>query len=592
MLQVADDRFLFCRRRPAEGLEGFSDLVETAAGWLAVDGRSSAIVTVGHLTMAFSGRLHYMDVTTALLGLPAPQATWGVEQEGLLAAEAWSRWGAGALDKLVGTFAGVVVDLRTLRVEVFRDITAGRPAYLAMPQAEHLASSDLELVARWRGSKPRPSLRFVASHVQDQWLDGRETPYEGVEALEPGHVAVPAQTGWRVGRHAHWLPLQVGKRSAEGYVDLLAEVLDAAMAERLRGIRRAGVALSGGLDSTNVLAAGLRAAPDIEWTAYSIPFHEARGDEQERQRAVAEHLGVAQTWVDVAGKGPLGSHEPGVTGPPRWAGNWYFMRSIAQQASADGCEVVFDGEDADSLLTGNVLYLSDLLVRGRLPTWLREIRRLSSAGVVGRRLALNTSVLTVLPPVLRRRVVDAHQGATVSPLVPQPLAEATGLRDALARYFDAGWHPGRQFAAAQQLGCNPVQIRVVMEESARCFDETGVLDGHPFTDRKVIELALGLPWYAISPERPNKHLLDQLARRRLPSAYAGRFAKAQLDEYFEQAVRGFESELVFSGMQAAADLPEVFDSSALRSLRADFVNGVGSWEAVRAAVLASWLKAF
>lgn len=588
---MATDQFLFCEREP-DSLLGMQAPVRTTAGWLAVGGRASAIVRLGPLAVAFVGRLHYVDDLIAELGLPSNLTAGHAEADARIVAAAWARWSAHALDRLLGTFAGVVVDERHQHVSIFRDITAGRPVFLATREGEHVAGSDLETIARWRGRQPKPSGLFIASYLQNQWLDARSTPYDGVEALEPGHVAVPSVAGWRADRKADWHPVKVGHLRPEEYVDLVAAALDGAVAERLRGVTKAAVALSGGLDSTNVLAAGVRVAPAIDWTAYCIPFREARGDERERQTAVAQHLGVPQTWVDVAGKGPMGSHDPAGIVPPPWAGNWFFMRSIAQQAAKDGCEVVLDGEDADSLFTGSVVYLTDLVARGQFPTWLRQVRILANTGIVGRRLAVRSSVLLNLPPVLRRRLVDRSPLVALAPLVAPALAARCDLGARLDRHFATSWGPGRQFASGQRLGCTPVHLRVVMEESARAFAGLDVQDAHPFADRKVIELALGLPWNAISPHRPNKHLLDQLALSRLPASHAGQFVKARLDEYYELAVHGFEQPLVVEGLLAAGSMPELFEPGALQSLQRRFEQGSQGWSATRVATLAAWLKSF
>lgn len=588
---MATDQFLFCEREP-DALVRVQAPVRTTAGWLAVGGRASSIVRLGPLTVAFTGRLHYVDDLIAELGLPSTLSAGYAEADARMVAAAWARWGAHALDKLLGTFAGVVVDDRHQRVAIFRDITAGRPAFLATHEGEHVAGSDLEMIARWRGRQPKPSSLFVASYLQNQWLDARSTPYDGVEALEPGHVAVPSVAGWRADRKANWHPVKVGRLRPEEYVDLVAAALEGAVAERLRGVTKAAVALSGGLDSTNVLAAGVRVAPAIDWTAYSIPFYEERGDERERQTAVAEHLGVPQTWVNVAGQGPMGSHDQAGIAPPPWAGNWFFMRSIAQQAAQDGCEIVFDGEDADSLFSGNVYYLTDLLARCQFRIWRRQLRTLADADVVGRRLAIRTSVLLNLPRLLQRRFVDRPALAAVSPLVPPALRVSHAMDERLEHYFKVAGTPGHRFEAGQRLGCSPVHLRMVMEESARAFDGLNVLDAHPFSDRRVIELALGLPWFAITPVGQNKHLLDQIARRHLPQAHAGRYDKASLDEYYEAAVRGFERPLVTAGLKAAASMPAIFEPDALRALQARFEQGTDGWPAARAATLASWLEKF
>jgi len=108
----------------------------------------------------------------------------------------------------------------------------------------------------------------------------------------------------------------------------------------------------------------------------------------------------------------------------------------------------------------------------------------------------------------------------------------------------------------------------------------------------MIELALSLPWHAVTPLRPDKHLLKELAARRLPVVRAGPFLKADLDEYFEQAGRTFERERILEGLRLAADMPEVFERDEVGRVVRELIAGGSSWRGSRAASLALWLDSF
>ena len=587
--------FLYAGRPPTRRPDGVDiDLVDHL-GWVGVGGRESALATVGQVTVALVGELHYLEDLQALLprqeghaGSSVPTLT----EQARLMADAWLRWGPRALQHVEGTYAGVVLDRRLGVASVFRDITAGRTAYLATHAGTAVAGSSLESVSTWEGRQQRPDGLFVACYVQNQWLDARCTPYDGVQAVEGGCTARPQRGSWVQDRNADWRLRRLGRHAPEEYVDLVAETLDGAMRERLRDVAKAGVSLSGGLDSTNVLASGVRVAPHVDWTAYCIPFHTAKGDERSRQTAVAEHLGVRQSWVSVDGMGPLGTHDPGPVGPPRWAGNWYFGQAVSAAAADDEVGVVFDGEDADSVLTGSLVYLSDLFLQGRWRTLQRQVEALSAIGALSRRTAANTAVLLSLPRALSRRLVDRPAQAHVSPLVARPLAVEHDLAGRLEAAFCFPWAPGRLFRTSQAMGCSPAHLDFIAVESGRGHGGAPVLDGHPFTDRRMIELALALPWHAVTPLRPDKHLLKELAARRLPVARAGPFLKADLDEYFEQAGRTFERQRILAGLQLAADMPEVFERDAVDRVSLDLIAGGSSWQGSRAASLALWLASF
>ena len=586
--------FLFASSPPARRPEGIDEDLFDVLGWVGVGGGESALATVGPVTVALVGEVHYPEDLRARIRGSVPHEPLSVRpaEDARLMAGAWLHWGPRALQHVEGTYAGVVLDRQSGAVSVFRDITAGRRAYLSVHAGTAVAGSSLDSVSSWEGRPRRPDGLFVASYVQNQWLDARCTPYDGVQAVEGGCTAQPNRQSWVQERHASWRLRRLGRRGPEEYVDLVAETLDGAMRERLRGVTRAGVSLSGGLDSTNVLASGIRVAPHVDWTAYCIPFYSAKGDERSRQTAVAEHLGVRQSWVSVEGMGPLGTHDPDSVGTPRWAGNWYFRQAVVATAVTDGTEVIFDGEDADSVLTGSLVYLSDLFVQGRWRTLRRQVDELTAVGELSRRTAANTAVLLSLPRVLTRRLVDRPAQVLVSPLVARSLADQHDLAGRLEAVFCFPWAPGRLFRASQAMGCSPAHLDFVAVESARGHGGAPVLDAHPFTDRRMIELALSLPWHAVTPLRPDKHLLKELAARRLPVVRAGPFLKADLDEYFEQAGRTFERELILEGLRLAADMPEVFERGEVGRVVRELIAGGSSWRGSRAASIALWLDSF
>lgn len=534
--------------------------------------------------LALVGDISNADTLASRLRVSPPTDRQGRARLALLA---WRRWGDKALDLLEGAYCGALLTRRPPGVKVFRDITASLPVYLVSHEA---ASNDLAVALACEGRR-EPDPLFVAEYLQNQFLDPRVTPFRGLESLLPAHVATVRGGHWRTSQTARWHVRSIRHRSLDDYVDEFAHVLDDAVRARLGGYQTAAVSLSGGLDSTNVLASGIVVAPNVRWVAYSIPFRTPRGDETRLQRIVADHCGADLRWVPVDGRGPLGAPGPlfgGRIAPP-WAGNWFFSEALAQAACDDRIALMFDGEDADSLLTGGRGYLSDLLIRGRWIRLQQVIATLHEHDMGEPRGLLKAAVAGILPPRLTRRLTPAR--AAPSPLVSVELAAQVGLAERLTKAPEARiWAPGRRFRAQQMLAGSAAQLATVAVEVGAAFVGRPVEAAHPFLDRRLMTFCMGLPWQAVHGLVTPKLILRELAKRRLPAEFTQAVRKADLSEYYDTAVFGHERAAVRRGLELALGRPEFVNIDAVRRVEHEFESCVRSWTASRIAMLMLWLE--
>lgn len=504
----------------------------------------------------------------------------------------WHRNSNSATDRCIGPWSVVVIDKSRGGVSIARDIAAGRAAFVSSGRGQLVAGSDLWTVASITGNAGRPDPLFVASYLQGAFLDPTVSPYKDVQVVSPGHVATQNTAGWQQRKVAAWRPPSLHVRTLDDAVDLAADHLDTAVRARVRNSDSPAVALSGGIDSTNVLASLRRVRGAGRLQALAIPFYRPDGDERAVQRAVADHLGADITWVDISNGGPvtgLGStFLSGRQWPPQ-SGNWFLNQALAEHAESAGVDTLLDGEDADSAFGGNLAYLSDLLLQGRLRRWSREARLLS-AHRWSRRGLLKFSATGLLPPVLDRKVSGAPTSAITDPILAAALVRETQLDQRLLNQEALRiWAPGRRYRAAQRRAGDPAIISTVAAEAnAGALGKT-VTMAHPFQDRRVLELAMALPWWACTRGGELKVVLRELAARRLQPGFLIQSKKANLGEYYEESVHGRERELVSQGLERAEFYADVIDSRTLGDLRNRFAEGRATWQAARVAVLALWM---
>src|SRR4051812_15057633 len=197
--------------------------------------------------------------------------------------KAYDRWGEDFVDHLVGMFALVIVDGRRSRVVLARDRLGIKPLYLAeLPGRLRFASTLPALLA---GGGIDTELDEVGVHHYLTWhsiVPAPRTILRGVQKLPAATVAVIEPDGRRRDR-VYWQPEYVRDHarsdwSAEDWRDAVWSSLRTAVERRLVADVPVGVLLSGGLDSSLIVAL-LADAGQTRVSTFSIGFDGAGGED-------------------------------------------------------------------------------------------------------------------------------------------------------------------------------------------------------------------------------------------------------------------------------------------------------------------------
>jgi asparagine synthase (glutamine-hydrolysing) len=218
---------------------------------------------------------------------------------------AFQRWGVDCLERFIGMFAFLLWDSKEKRLFAARDRFGVKPLYHCVHEGRLVIAS--ELGAMFAGGVRRePDEVTWATYLAFGLTDHSErTFWEGIEALPPGHFLT-----WNEGeaKVQCWYDL---KDRAEGpyderpiedvqneYLDLLRE----SVALRFRSDVPVGINVSGGLDSSTLLALVKSAERDEAGvTAYTFATGDERYDELPWVRRMLEQ--TQHPWV-VAELGP------------------------------------------------------------------------------------------------------------------------------------------------------------------------------------------------------------------------------------------------------------------------------------------------
>ncbi len=490
--------------------------------------------------VVFDGRLDNRDELAAGLGDQAPGRR---RADAALVLDAYARWGGGMFERLVGDFALALWDEAGRQLWCARDALGIRPFYYhADARAFRWASEPQALFADPSVGR-RPNEGFLAECLAAQPTSLDETVYADIHRLPAAHVLVVSPQGLRRWRYWDPHPPELRGLSDDESAERVGEALRRAVAARLRETPSVGAHLSGGLDSSAVVATALEVMREGRVEArrldpVSLVFPRCSFDERREILAVASHLGVGADLVDptpiqldavlepIARYGELPDLP---TGEP-------LARPLLARVREKGLRVVLTGFGGDQWFEGSTFWYADLLRSGRLRVLWGRLR-IDGEGTVGQSASLFAQAgLLPLVPVGFRRRLRRWLGVRRSPawirpefarrtsledrLTPAPLEPLEGsfARADLKRLLSSGWEA------------------LFKEQVERTAAWHGVEYRHPFFDRRLVELALALPETQRQQDGRSKVVVRAAMRGRLPDALLAREAKVDFTELYLDAI--------------------------------------------------------
>src|ERR1700722_18009874 len=209
---------------------------------------------------------------------------------------AYEEWGLGFVERLEGMFAIALWDRANERLLLARDRLGKKPLlYARLPDGSLAFASETKALLRL------PSLpRELDLEQLDAYLALQYVPRSGLKAVDkvpPGAFAVAERGTVRIERY--WRPTPAaGRSSDEEWVERVRDEVTSAVRRRLVADVPLGALLSGGLDSSIVVAA-MAGASEKPVRTFTIGFPDRRYDERPHARLLAERYGTEHAELEV-----------------------------------------------------------------------------------------------------------------------------------------------------------------------------------------------------------------------------------------------------------------------------------------------------
>jgi asparagine synthase (glutamine-hydrolysing) len=266
---------------------------------LSPAGHQPMVSPCGRYVISFNGEIYnHLDIRSALEGEFGALPWRGrSDTETLLAA--LSHWGLmPTLEKTNGMFAFALWDEKERTLQLARDRLGEKPLYYGHNTGTFFFASELCALGPHPDWSPQIDPYALGRYFQLNCVPAPSAIYEGMRKLPAGHVVTVDQGGARISEpQAYWDIRGVALRGVADplpdveVVDRLEAALREAVASRMASDVPLGAFLSGGIDSSTVVAL-MQAQSSRPVKTFTIGFEEAQFDEAPYARDIARHLGV------------------------------------------------------------------------------------------------------------------------------------------------------------------------------------------------------------------------------------------------------------------------------------------------------------
>lgn len=316
----------------------------------------------GSLWTTFNGEIHnYLELRAEL---EAKGVRFRTQSDTEVILWSYRTWGLDCFTRFNGMWALAIWETDSKRLILSRDRFGIKPLFYSDNGKRIVFASEAKAILAACPEERVANEQTVFDFMAGGWpQSSEETFFRSIRSVKPAHCLVADQNSQS--SKAYWC---LEPHAEEDFsADRLRELLFDAVRLRLRSDVPVGVCLSGGLDSSIVVAMMYRQA-NPDFNCFSLKYDNARNDESDYAAAVHEQLpGTGMHWVRPRPEELLGTmarivwHYDSPTAIRGKYPKWYVMETVAKHN-----RVVLEGHGADELLGGYghfvVPHLVDILL--------------------------------------------------------------------------------------------------------------------------------------------------------------------------------------------------------------------------------------
>lgn len=315
--------------------------------------------------LVFNGEIYnYKELRYELEGIGAKFRT---NSDTEVISVGYEMWGEDVVSKLRGMFAFVVYDIGRNQLFIARDHTGIKPLYFMTHDGYFIFGSEIKAILEFPGISAQVNISMLAKYMSFLWVPAPDTLFKNIFILEPGHIMLVNEKG--VSKKRYWKPdlrTQENSYSEREWIEMVDSELQRSVKEQMVSDVPLGALLSGGVDSSSVIAY-MNLVSNHAVTTYTTGFNQ----EDLLQDVILSDLKYAR----VAAKNLNVNYNEIILSPdvvkllPRLI--WHMDEPVADpaaittylicKAAKEKCTVMLSGVGGDEIFGGYPRYLGNLI---------------------------------------------------------------------------------------------------------------------------------------------------------------------------------------------------------------------------------------
>lgn len=444
----------------------------------------------------------------------------------------YEEFGFEVIKRLRGMFAFALWDSNASHLFLGRDRLGVKPIYYAFTNGRFVFASEIKAILASQEIEARIDRQTLSYYLTLMYSPGELTLFQDIRKLLPGHYLVLSPKGHRIEKYWDISLDSVPKDGKKSFEDYLAETehfVSMAVKSRLMSDVSLGAFLSGGIDSSLVVAF-MHKFLGPGFKTFCIGFAEQKYNESPYAEQVSKKFGT--------------EHHTLIINPDEMQNHiaeaiWYRDEPLAYASAvplmllsrfaAKHVKVVLSGEGGDELFAGYPKHVYD-----RFSQYYQLIPRFI-------RQTLSSKMVHNLPAAFRRAQIAArclNIESDITRWTDWFAAFDTGAKEHLLnenyrKDVDLETETVYQIYLDKMNGASPLSKQLYLDSKVWLPDNllmkgdkmtmSASLEGRvPLLDHHLVEFAFTIPDHIKIKGLSTKHLLRQLARKYLPSSLTSR----------------------------------------------------------------------
>ena len=357
---------------------------------LSPAGRQPMTSGSGRYVIVFNGEIYnHLELRKQL-----DHSSWRGHSDTETLLAAIEEWGIErALKNAIGMFAIALWDRQASQLTLARDRLGEKPLYYGWQRTGHRAvflfGSELKALRVHPAFSAEVDRDALCLLMRYGYIPAPHSIYKGIHKLQPGSFATVsllqpdpmAQTYWSLadvavsGNEARF------SGTPDAAVDALEVLLKSAVRQQMAADVPLGAFLSGGIDSSTVVAL-MQAQSNRPVKTFTIGFHEAAYNEAVHAKKVAQHLGTDHTELYVSSQEALAviPSLPELYCEP-FADSSQIPTFLVSRLARQKVTVSLSGDAGDELFAGYNRYVLAQRLWGKVSRVPLGVRSLAAAGI-------------------------------------------------------------------------------------------------------------------------------------------------------------------------------------------------------------------